>query len=164
ILVTAGSQEKIDFCKNELGADDGFNYKTQDWVKEVQDATGGKGVDTIVDYIGAPYFQGNLLSAALDGTIVNLAFMGGTILPAGVDMSWLLRKRIRYEGSTLRSREPDYQGALRDIFVEKALPKIKDGSFKISVSAVYPFEKIADAHRLMESNQTKGKIICTIGE
>jgi len=163
IYVTAGSQEKIDFCVKELGATAGFNYHTQDWATEILKATGGKGVDVVVDFIGQNYFQGNLDVAARDGRIVNLAFLSGTKLPAGVDISPFLRKRLRYEGSSLRSRDENYQLELRDKLVEHALPKFEDGSYKVFVEKVFPFEKIIEAHKLMESNQTKGKIICTIG-
>lgn len=162
IYVTAGSQEKIDFCVKELGATAGFNYHEQDWSKEILKATDGKGVDMIVDFIGASYFQGNLTAAAMDGHIINLGAMGGTQLPAGVDMSAFFRKRLRYEGSSLRSRDAAYQGRLRDSLADHALPKFKDGSFKIFVEKVFPFEKVVDAHKLMESNKTKGKIICNI--
>jgi len=162
IYVTAGSQEKIDFCVNELGATAGFNYHTQDWAKEVEKATGGKGVDVIIDFIGQNYFQGNLDAAARDGRIVNLGVMSGTKLPAGVDIGAFVRKRLRFEGSSLRSRDEDYQGQLRNTLVDHALPKFKDGSFKVFIEKVFPFEKIVDAHKLMESNKTKGKIICTI--
>ncbi len=162
IYVTAGSQEKIDFCVKELGATAGFNYHDRDWAKDIEKATGGEGVDVIIDFIGASYFQGNLDSAARDGHIVNLGLMGGTKLAAGVDIGAFIRKRVRFEGSSLRSRDEIYQGKLRNTLVDHALPKFKDGSFKVFVEKVFPFEKIRDAHRLMESNKTKGKIICII--
>ena len=162
VYVTAGSQEKVDFCVNELGATAGFNYKTQDWSKEILKATGGKGVDIVIDYIGQSYFQGNLDVAARDGYIVNLGALSGTKLPAGVDIGAFVRKRLRFEGSSLRSRDEDYQGRLRNTLVEHALPKIKDGSFKLFVEKVFPWEEIVEAHKLMETNKTKGKIICTI--
>ena len=118
IFVTAGSQEKIDFCVNELGATKGFNYHTQDWAKEILKETGGKGVDIVVDYIGANYFQGNLDVATRDGRIVHLGAMSGTKLPDGVDIGAFIRKRVRFEGSSLRSRDEGYQGRLRDTLVE----------------------------------------------
>ena len=161
IYVTAGSQEKIDFCVNELGATAGFNYKTQDWAKEILEVTDGKGVDLIIDYIGANYFQGNLDVAARDGHIVHLGALSGTKLPAGVDIGAFVRKRIRFEGSSLRSRDLDYQGELRDK-LEEYLPQFEDGTLKILVDEVFPWEKIVAAHKLMEKNVTKGKIICTI--
>ncbi len=163
IYVTAGSQEKIDFCVKELGATAGFNYHTQDWSKEVLKATNGKGVDVIIDFIGQNYFQGNLDAAARDGHIVNLGVMSGTKLPAGVDIGAFVRKRLRFEGSSLRSRDEEYQGKLRNTLADHALPKMRDGSFKIFVEKVFPMEEIVEAHKLMETNKTKGKIICTVG-
>lgn len=161
IYVTAGSQDKVDFCVNELGATAGFNYKTQDWSKEILKATNGKGVDVIVDFIGQNYFQGNLDVAARDGRIVSLAFMSGSKLPAGVDMSAFLLKRLRWEGSSLRSRDPEYQGRLRDK-LEEYMPMFEDGTFKLFVEKVLPWEQIVEAHQFMEKNESKGKIICTI--
>jgi len=162
IYVTAGSQEKNDFCVKELGATAGFNYHTQDWSKEILKATDGKGVDVIIDFIGQGYFQGNLDAAARDGHIVNLGSMSGTKLPAGVDIGAFVRKRITFQGSSLRSRDEEYQGKLRNMLVEHTAPKMRDGSFKVLVDRVFPWEEIVEAHQLMESNQTKGKIICTI--
>ncbi|KAL3709884.1 hypothetical protein TMatcc_003675 [Talaromyces marneffei ATCC 18224] len=162
IFVTAGSKEKVDFCVNELGATAGFNYNTQDWAKGVLDATDGKGVDLIVDFIGANYFASNLAAAARDGRIVELGFMSGVELPAGVNIGPILFKRLRIEGSTLRSRDEGYQEKLRNLLVENALPKFKDGTFKVFITKVLPFDQIVEAHKLLESNQTKGKVICTV--
>ncbi|RFU27942.1 hypothetical protein B7463_g8396, partial [Scytalidium lignicola] len=161
IYITAGSQEKIDFCVKQLGATNGFNYKAQNWSEEILKATNNKGVDVIIDYIGADYFQQNLDAAARDGHVVSLALLGGKTLPAGVDISAFLRKRMRYEGSSLRSRDQIYQGKLRDR-LEEYLPKFEDGTFKVFIEKVFPWEKVVDAHKLMEKNTTKGKIICTI--
>jgi NADPH:quinone reductase-like Zn-dependent oxidoreductase len=94
--------------------------------------------------------------------IVNLGFMGGTVVPDGTDISAFILKRVTFAGSSLRSRDEDYQGKLRDQLVEHALPKFKDGSFKLFIEKVLPWEQIQDAHRLMEENKTKGKVICTI--
>ncbi|GLB09114.1 hypothetical protein AtubIFM57258_005025 [Aspergillus tubingensis] len=162
VYVTAGSQEKIDFCVRELGATAGYNYKSQDWASEILKETNGRGVDIIVDFVGAAHFQGNLDVAARDARIVQLGQMSGSVLPANTDISGILRKRLRFEGSTLRSRDEDYQGRLRDLLVDHALPKFNDQTFKVFIEKVFAFEDIADAHRLLESNQTKGKLICTI--
>ncbi|KAG4029563.1 hypothetical protein MFRU_015g01010 [Monilinia fructicola] len=161
IYVTAGSQEKINFCVGELGATAGFNYKTQDWAKEILALTDGKGVDIIIDFVGANYFQGNLDVAARDGRVVNLGVMSGTKLPNGVDIGAFVMKRVRFEGSTLRSRDLEYQGRLRDK-LEEYLPKFEDGTFKLFVDKVFPWEQVVEAHKEMERNTSKGKIICTI--
>ncbi|KAJ5573441.1 quinone oxidoreductase [Penicillium hispanicum] len=162
IYATAGSAEKAEFLEKEMGVTAAFNYKTQDWAAEIQKATGGAGVNLTVDFIGATYFQGNLDVAARDGRIVLLGLMGGGKLPDGVNIAPLLMKRIRFEGSTLRSRDEEYQGKLRDILAEHALPRFGDGTFKVFVEKVFPFEQIVQAHQLLESNTTKGKIICVI--
>lgn len=161
VYVTAGSSEKIDFCVKSLGATAGFNYKIQDWAKEILKETNNSGVDIIIDFVGASHFQGNLDAAARDGRIVNLGTMSGTKLPAGVDIGAFIRKRLRFEGSSLRSRDPEYQGKLRDR-LESFLPQFEDGTFKVFVEKVFPWEDVIEAHKLMESNKTKGKIICTI--
>ncbi|KAI0144016.1 quinone oxidoreductase putative [Hypoxylon sp. NC0597] len=160
IYATAGTDEKCRFIERELGATKAFNYKTQDWAKEILEATGGKGVDLIVDFIGASYFEKNLLVAARDARWVSLAMMGGSKLD-GVDIGLLLYKRIRLEGSTLRSRDPDYQGRLRDKLAEY-IPDFESGKLKVLVDTVLPMDDIIKAHQLMEENKTTGKIICTV--
>ncbi|KAJ5807827.1 hypothetical protein N7474_009096 [Penicillium riverlandense] len=162
IYATAGSQEKIDFLEKELGVTKAFNYRTQDWAAEIQKATGGAGVNLTVDFIGATYFQGNLDVAARDGRVVLLGLMGGGKLPDGVNIAPLLYKRVRFEGSTLRSRDEEYQRRLRDTLVEHALPKFCDGTFRVFVEKVFRMDEIVAAHQLLESNTTKGKIICMV--
>ncbi|KAG9238109.1 hypothetical protein BJ875DRAFT_451971 [Amylocarpus encephaloides] len=162
IYITAGSQSKIDFCVDELGATAGFNYKTQDWSKEILAATNGKGVDIIIDFIGQNYFQGNLNAAAKDGRIVELGFMSGVVLKEGVNIAPFLMKRLRFEGSSLRSRDVEYQGRLRDR-LEEYLPKFEDGTLKLFVDRVFKWEAVVEAHKYMEGDSSKGKIICTVG-
>jgi NADPH:quinone reductase-like Zn-dependent oxidoreductase len=161
IFATARSAEKCNFCIDELGATDAF-LQTGDWAEDVLKATDGKGVDIIIDFIGAPTFGPNLKALAKDGACVTLGAMGGTQIPAGVDIGMLVYKRIRYQGSTLRSRDEDYQGKLRDQLVEHALPKFEDGSFKVFIEKVFDMEQIREAHELLESNKTKGKLICRV--
>jgi NADPH:quinone reductase-like Zn-dependent oxidoreductase len=165
VYATARSDDKCEFCVKELGAKAAYNTKTEEWDRAVLRDTNHKGVDIIVDFIGADTFAQNLTAAARDGRIVNLATLSGGKLKSGgpePDLGAFVRKRIRYEGSSLRSRDEEYQGRLRDQLVEHALPKFKDKSFKVFIEKVFPWEEIQEAHRLMESNQTKGKLICTI--
>jgi len=163
IYVTAGSKKKIDFCVSELGATAGFNYHEDDFSEAIKKATDGKGADLIIDFIGQNYFQKNLNSAALDGTVVMLGLMSGLKTTEGVDLAPILMRRITVRGSTLRARTPEYQGKLRDTVVEHALPKLLDGTFSHFIEKVFPMEDIKEAHKLMESNTTQGKIICTVG-
>lgn len=161
VYVTASTREKIDFCKS-LGADAGFSYKEGDWAQALLKHTDGRGVDLIVDFVGAGYFNQNLDAAARDGHIVNLGNLGGNVVQDPVDVSRFLRKRLRFEGSSLRSRDEAYQGRLRDTLVEHALPRFIDGRFKVIVEKVFKMEDIQEAHKLLESNQTMGKLICTV--
>ncbi|KAI1107137.1 quinone oxidoreductase putative [Jackrogersella minutella] len=160
VYATAGTDEKCRFIERELGATKAFNYKTQDWANEILEATGGKGVDLIVDFIGASYFQKNLVVAARDARWVALGMMGGTKLN-GVDYSMLLYKRVRLEGSTLRSRDADYQGHLRDKLAEY-IPHFESGKLRVLIDTVLPMDDIIKAHQLLEENKTTGKIICTV--
>lgn len=160
VFATAGSQEKCDFLTSKLGATAAFNYKTQDWAAEIKQKTGGKGVDYIVDFVGGDYFQKNLDVAARDARIVLLGTLSGGKVP-NADISMILYKRIRIEGSTLRSRDEDYQGKLRDK-LETYVPDFENGEFKIIIDKVMPWEEIQEAHRHMEAAKNSGKIVCTI--
>lgn len=154
VYSTTRSDEKCRFTVEKLGATASFNSKTQNWAEEVRAATDGQGVDIIVDFIGPEAFAGNLHAAARDARIVNLATLSGTKLDAkmaeGVNFASFVAKRLRFEGSGLRSRDEKYQGKLRDQLVEHALPKFKDGSFKVLIEKVYPWEQIQEAHKQME--------------
>ncbi|KKP00440.1 hypothetical protein THAR02_07470 [Trichoderma harzianum] len=160
IYATAGSDEKCEFVTSQLGATAAFNYKTQDWVSEIKEATGGKGVDFIVDYVGADYFQKNLDVAARDCRIVLLWLLSGGKVP-DADISQILFKRIRIEGSTLRSRDEEYQGELRDK-LETYMPEFEAGKLKIIVDKILSWEEVVEAHKYMEENKSSGKIVCTI--
>ena len=163
VYATTRSDEKNKFLVETLGATKAINSDTsKDWSEELQEAAGGKGVNVIVDYMGGAFFGKNLKAAAIDGRIVGLAFLTGVKPSEDTNTALFLLKRIRFEGSTLRARDENYQGKLRDRLVEHALPKLKDGSFKVYIEKVMSWEKIIDAHKLLETNQTKGKIICTI--
>ncbi|EWC43564.1 hypothetical protein DRE_01451 [Drechslerella stenobrocha 248] len=153
VFVTAGSQEKIDLCVNELGAAAGFNYKTQDFAEEVLKATGGKGVDLIVDFVvGQGYLEKDIRAAAVDCKIVLLGLMGGIETQGPIDSGSILRKRIRIEGSSLRSRSLDYQKALRDRLVQEAMPRFEEDSFKLFIEKVFSWKDVVQAHQLLESN------------
>lgn len=141
VFATASSAEKLAFCTNTLGATAGFNYKTQDFAQEVLAATDGRGVDVIVDPVGQSHFQKDLVATARDGRIVLLATMSGAVARE-VDLGLILSKRLRIEGSTLRSRDLAYQQRLRDKVVEEALPGIVDGTLKVVVERVFDWKDV----------------------
>lgn len=160
VFATAGSKDKCDFIEKELGAERAFNYREDDWSKGILEATDGQGVDLIVDFIAGDYVQKNLDCAAREAHIVQLGMMGGAVLKE-VNVAQLLYKRIRWEGSTLRARDEQYQGLLRDKLAEYE-PDFVDGKLKVFVDKVFKMEEIQEAHALMEKNVTRGKIICTV--
>jgi NADPH:quinone reductase-like Zn-dependent oxidoreductase len=162
VFATVRQDEKVRFCVEELHCDAAFNTTKGDWVKDIKDATDGKGVDLIVDFIGGPMLQSNMDVLARDGRLVCLAAMGGSMTPGPIDMRMVVYKRIRIEGSTLRSRDENYQGRLRDMLVEHALPKFRDGTFKVVVEKEMDWSQIVEAHEMMERNETKGKLVCVI--
>ncbi|KAG8897354.1 hypothetical protein FRC00_004403 [Tulasnella sp. 408] len=172
IICTAGSQEKLDFLRSmPLPPTDTINYKTEDFSKRVAEITGGKGVDVIVDFIGQEYWNKNISSLALDGRMVILATLGGELMPQGAEITPILYKRLRIQGSTLRSRSQEYQNELINGFKRDALSKIKGrstgspgeaGDFKIYVHKVFKWTEIQDAHREMEQNKNSGKIIVEV--
>ncbi|TVY81922.1 Quinone oxidoreductase PIG3 [Lachnellula suecica] len=168
VFATTRQETKRDFCVSELGCTGAVNtlaYPDKGgWESEIVQLNGGQGIDLIIDFIGGPYFSSNLALAARDGKIINLGLMGGALTAEGeaVNISPIIMKRLRYEGSTLRSRDVEYQVRVKALFEEKVLPKILDGSFKNVISKVFEWENVVEAHKLMESNNTKGKIVCTI--
>ncbi|KAK0614250.1 hypothetical protein B0T14DRAFT_539804 [Immersiella caudata] len=160
VYATAGTDEKCRFLEAELGVKKAVNYKKEDWVAEILKATGGKGVDYIVDFVGGDYFGKNLEVVARNGRVCILGLMGGRVLDK-VDIGSLLYKRVRIEGSTLRSRDEEYQERLRDKLEEK-LGRFETGELKVFVDTVFSWKDIVNAHQLLEENKTMGKIICTV--
>jgi NADPH:quinone reductase-like Zn-dependent oxidoreductase len=147
IWTTVGSDEKVKFSTETLGSDGAINYKkNSNWEEIIQKETNGQGVDVIIDpIVGGKYFQKDLAAIARDGTIVLLGFLGGPSTDAPVDLKTALIKRVRIEGTALRSRTLDYQKRLRDLFVEKVLPHLdseKAGKFKIYIDKIFDWNEV----------------------
>ncbi|KAI9321509.1 hypothetical protein BX666DRAFT_1902949 [Dichotomocladium elegans] len=163
IFITAGTDEKVAFCKS-LGATHGINYKTQDWADIIAKETHGKGVNLIIDFIGKDYFEKNLATLSIDARMVILAFLSGPVLEK-VNIGPILRKRLRIEGSALRSRPLDYQIRLRDALyknvVEEHFAK-STGGYKLFIEEEFDWADISAAHRKMESNATMGKLVVKV--
>ena len=160
VIVTAGSTEKLAFCQ-ELGADELINYKTQDFEKEVQKITNGRGVDVILDFIGASYWQKNLASIAVDGRWVLIGMLGGTIVPE-IDLGILISKRVQLIGTLLTPRSDSYKAQLTQEFMDNVSPYLADGQVKPIIDSTFPLEQVKEAHEYMEANKNIGKIILTI--
>lgn len=162
VYTTAGSKEKCDACET-LGAKRAINYKQEDFADVIKDATGGKGVDVILDMIGASYFEKNIASLAKDGCLSMIAFLGGTIAEK-VDLRPIMVKRLTVTGSTMRPRTADEKRAIRDELVEQVWPLLEAGKVAPVIHDVIDFDQVSEGHRLMESSSHIGKIVMRVSE
>ncbi|KAL6990992.1 NADPH:quinone reductase [Sarracenia purpurea var. burkii] len=156
VFVTAGSEEKLAFCKN-LGADVCINYKTEDFVARVKEETEGKGVDVILDNIGGPYFQQNLDSLNVGGRLFIIGFMGGTVTQ--VNLGGLLARRLTVQAAGLRVRSLENKAVIVSEVEKNVWPAIAEGKVKPVVYTYLPLSEAAEGHRLMESSTHIGKIL-----
>ena len=159
VFATAGSAEKCAACV-KLGADRAINYRTEDFVEVVREATAGKGVDVILDMVGGDYVERELKCLADDGRIAVIAFLGGT--KATLNLSDILRRRLTISGSGLRPRPVEFKGAIAKKLREWIWPLIESGRIKAIVHKTFPLAEAARAHELMESSAHIGKIVLTV--
>lgn len=158
VFATAGSDEKCRACE-QLGAERAINYRTEDFVEVVKQATGGRGVDLILDIVGGDYIARDLAALAVEGRLVVIGFMGGDT--ATIDFRRLLGRRLTITGSTLRPRSPAEKGEIATALRWEVWPLLEQGVVKPVVYRTFPLEDAAAAHRLMESSEHVGKIILT---
>jgi len=156
-LITAGSNEKLQFCC-DLGASFAFNYKEEAFAEKVLQATKGGGVDIIIDFVGAPYWKQNISCLAVDGRIVVLATMGGSVIEK-FDVRAMFIKRAQLLTSSLRSRNESYKIDLTQDFSQRILPGFADGKLKAVVDRIFNWQDVAEAHQYMEQNRNIGKIV-----
>jgi putative PIG3 family NAD(P)H quinone oxidoreductase len=166
VTATASSKEKLDsLLAMPNGATHVANYKTQDFSAEVKKTTQGQGVDIIIDFVGQSHWNKNIDSLALDGRMTLLALLSGSEVPSA-NIAPILFKRLRIQGSTLRSRTIEYQASLVERFKAEAIDKITGcegkGSMKTYIHKVYPWTKIQEAHQEMEANKNSGKIVIEV--
>lgn len=159
VLATAGSAEKCAACV-KLGADRAINYRSEDFIEVVREATGGRGADVILDMVGGDYVARNLKACAPDGRIVQIAFLGGTKVT--LDLMALMRNRITLTGSTLRPREVAFKGAIARALQEKVWPLIEAGRIRPVIDSVFPLADAAKAHERMETSAHIGKIVLKV--
>ncbi len=157
IIVTAGSDEKISFCKH-LGAHLGINYRKEPNFDELARKYSSNGVDLIIDFIGADYMSKNINSVGIDGRIVMLAFMSGAIAE-NVNLAQILTKRITFKGSTLRSRSNEYKTDLVNDFQKSFFSLFEQQKLEPIIDSVVSWSKVEDAHLRIEQNLNIGKII-----
>jgi putative PIG3 family NAD(P)H quinone oxidoreductase len=155
VVATAGSDEKCKRCL-ELGADAAVNYRTGDFVAAAQDATGGRGVDVVLDSIGAPYLERNLAALAIGGRLVLIGLMGGA--KAEINLAALLARRLSVIGSTLRARPVEEKAAIVAAFRAQFGAALEAGALVPVVDRVLPLAQAGEAHRAMKASEHFGKI------
>lgn len=159
VFVTVGGQDKVDACL-KLGADAAINYKTEDFVEKTRALTNGAGVDVILDMVGGDYIDRNYEAAAVEGRIVQIAFLGGS--KATPNFAKLMMKRLHHTGSTLRPRSVADKAAMVSAIEAKAMPWLADGRVKPLMDSTFPLKDASKAHARMESSQHIGKIVLTL--
>lgn len=159
ILVTAGTDAKCERCR-ELGADRAVNYRTGDFTEAAREATQGRGVDVVLDAIGAPYLEPNLKALAPGGRLVLIGLMGGA--KGELNLARLLTRRLHVIGSTLRARPVEEKAALVRAFEERFGRDLAEGRLRPVVDRVLPLEEAEEAHRVMQASEHFGKIVLRV--
>jgi putative PIG3 family NAD(P)H quinone oxidoreductase len=159
VFATAGSDEKCAACES-LGAVRAFNYRTSDWVAAVRDVTVGRGVDIVLDIVGGDYVARNLDVLAVEGRLVQIAFLKSSKIE--LDLMQVMRRRLTITGSTLRPRSPEEKGAIARQLAEHVWPLLENGTVKPVIHATFPLERAGEAHQMMEASAHIGKIVLTV--
>ncbi len=159
IVVTAGSDEKCERCR-QLGADAAVNYRSGDFVEAARQATSGRGVDVVLDSIGAAYLEKNLAALTVGGRLVLIGLMGGANSEIGLGQ--LLARRLQLIGSTLRARPAPEKAEIVRAFEERFGPALASGRIGPVVDRVLPLAQAAEAHRAMKASEHFGKIVLRV--
>jgi NADPH2:quinone reductase len=159
VIATAGSADKCKACL-DLGAAKAVNYRIEDFVAAAKEATGGKGVNVTLDMVGGPYTEKNVVAAAEDGRIVQIATLQGADVT--INMARVMVKRVVITGSTLRPRPRAVKGAIAAALEANAWPLLAAGKVKVVMDQTFPLARAADAHRRMEEGTHIGKIVLTV--
>lgn len=159
VFTTAGGPEKCRACE-ELGADRAIDYKAEDFVQAVKEATGDRGVDLILDMVGGDYLPRNIEALAPEGRHVSIAFMRGP--KAEINIQKIMAKRLTLTGTTLRARTVAQKGAIAQTLQQKVWPLLESRKVRPLIHQTFPLEQAADAQALMESSKHVGKIVLTM--
>jgi putative PIG3 family NAD(P)H quinone oxidoreductase len=159
VLTTAGSAEKCEACLR-LGADRAINYRDEDFVEAVKEATGGNGANVILDMVGGDYVARNYSAAAVEGRIVQIATQGGAVAPT--DFSKLMVKRLTHTGSTLRPRTVEVKGAIAAALEAHVWPLLAERRVAPVLDMIFPFKEAWRAHERMEEGGHIGKIVLDV--
>lgn len=159
VWTTVGNQEKAEACL-KAGAQHALIYRDTDFEADIRQATGGQGVDVILDMVGGAYINRNLRLLAVNGRLVQIAFLEGS--KAEIDALPIMTKRLSFTGSTLRPRSDEDKGAIAQALADKVLPLMEQGRCLPLIHQVFPLEEAAQAHALMESSRHIGKIMLKV--
>jgi NADPH2:quinone reductase len=159
VITTAGTPEKCEACR-KLGADLAIDYKTEDFVALTKQATQGRGADLILDMVGGDYVGRNYEAAAVEGRIVQIAFLASSRVT--LDLMRLMLKRLTHTGSTLRARAVADKAAIARAVENDVLPLITSGRVKPPIDSTFPLAQASAAHARMEGGQHIGKIVLTL--
>lgn len=159
VFVTAGNAEKCAACVG-LGAEVAINYNTEDFVAVVKHATGGRGVDVILDMVGGDYVNRNYEAAAEEARIVQIAVQKG--VRSEVDIRRLMVKRLWHTGSTLRPRSVEFKARIASVLHEKVWPLFENRTIAPVIGSTYPLVRAADAHARMDAGDHVGRIVLTV--
>ena len=158
VIVTVGDDAKAKACE-ALGAVRAINYREQDFVEAVREVTGGHGADVILDMVGGDYIERNLRAAALEGHIVQIAFLKGSKVE--LDLMRLMMRRLTLTGSTLRAQSPEAKARMARAIEERVWPLVAEGKIKPVIDSTYRLQDAADAHRRIDDPAHIGKIMLT---
>ncbi|CUJ05902.1 NAD(P)H-quinone oxidoreductase [Achromobacter xylosoxidans] len=159
VWTTVGNQEKAEACL-KAGAQHALIYRDTDFEADIRQATGGQGVDVILDMVGGAYINKNLRLLAVNGRLVQIAFLEGS--KAQIDALPIMTRRLSFTGSTLRPRSDEDKGAIAQALADKVLPLMEQGRCLPLIHQVFPLEQAAQAHALMESSKHIGKIMLKV--
>jgi len=160
VIATAGSAEKCEAC-TKLGADRAVNYRSEDFVAAVKEATGGKGADVILDMVGGDYIGRNYDAAAVDGRIVQIAFLQGA--KASADFTKLMIKRLTHTGSTLRPRSVEFKAGIAAELERQVWPLLAERRIAPVMDMIFPLREAWRAHERMQEGEHIGKIVLDVG-
>ena len=160
VFATAGGPEKVAFCK-KLGAHHVIDHRASDFVEEIKRIQGKRGLDVILDMVGGDYIAKNISLLAVEGRLVQIAFLEGS--KAAIDFMPVMMKRLTVTGSTLRARSNELKGEVADKVRQHVWPLIEAGKVKPVIDKVFPLSEARAAHALMESGAHKGKIVLSMG-
>ncbi len=160
VFTTVGDEQAMEFCRS-LGAALAINYRTEDFVTRIQQATNGRGVDVILDIVGGDYLTKNVRSLALEGRLVQIGFLGGSTVNQ-FDLNPIVTRRLTITGSNLRPQTVEQKAAIAQSLREHIWPLLEAGKIKIVIDRIFPLSQASDAHRMMEASQHMGKILLQV--